>query len=277
MMRGNDDAVAEEAAALAKMSPLIRPCPIELKEKLKPFGVWKKYLSKKGCYNFIHSTTKEIVAIRPPEYEEDDTKVDNIDDEPDDSPNKEYMQNVIICDDLQDLPDIIHDIVTNQNMTPLILDPSIDPPKRISQFYSYKAILSDVSVLSVGYATSGIKTTDIVEQCRQKLVAALKAGSPMVLDLGGLTSAHANFKQKLCKKDSFPVEVFQKAGKNLFTPKIAPKYEKFFKEEDLEDGHCMVKPDGFQFSVISTLHPKEYKEALKDTLPLGYMKVVYVK
>lgn len=40
-------------------------------------------------------------------------------------------------------------------------------------------------------------------------MAALKAGQLLVLDLGSVTAAHANFKAKLCKKDCFPLEIFQ--------------------------------------------------------------------
>ena len=37
----------------------------------------------------------------------------------------------------------------------------------------------------------------------------MKAGSLLALDLGHVTSAHGNFKAKLCKKDVFPMEIFQ--------------------------------------------------------------------
>jgi hypothetical protein len=38
-------------------------------------------------------------------------------------------------------------------------------------------------------------------------VGALKGGQLLTLNLGGVTAAHGNFKQKLCKRDVFPVEV----------------------------------------------------------------------
>jgi len=54
-----------------------------------------------------------------------------------------------------------------------------------------------------------------------------------------------------------------------------PKFNAIFREEDMEHGQCICR-DGFSFLVISSLSPMEYEKKLEDSIPLGYMKPLYV-
>jgi hypothetical protein len=58
----------------------------------------------------------------------------------------------------------------------------------------------DMSPLTVPFGKSGIKKEDMMEQCRAKLVTAMKTGSVFALYLGDVSIEHADFKTKLCKK-----------------------------------------------------------------------------
>lgn len=36
--------------------------------KLRSAGKWLRYVGAKGCYMWIHSLTREVTALRPPDY-----------------------------------------------------------------------------------------------------------------------------------------------------------------------------------------------------------------
>ncbi len=95
------------------------------------------------------------------------------------------------------------------------------------------------------------------------------------LYLGEVNIAHADWKKKLCNKDSFPVEVFQNGGAKLLQPDYEPRYKKLYRTEELEHGEAIVR-EGFQVVVITTLSAFEYQAQLEDSIPLGYMSPVYV-
>lgn len=40
--------------------------------QLRSAGKWLRYLGAKGCYLWIHSLTREVTALRPADYKEDD-------------------------------------------------------------------------------------------------------------------------------------------------------------------------------------------------------------
>lgn len=54
--------------------------------------------------------------------------------------------------------------------------------------------------MTVPFGVSGVKREDIMEECRQKLVSAMKTGGTFALYLGQVSIEHADFKTKLCKK-----------------------------------------------------------------------------
>lgn len=163
---------------------------------LRKKGKWFKFLSQSGCFMFFHTLTKDLVAIKPEDYIDDDDANHNGKNQ---SEEKEIDEsNGIPKVEFQDLPSEIERIVKEMNKTPLIIDTSANNVART--FYSYKACLEDVSCLTIPFGKSGLRKEDIMERCRKKLVSAMKTGQTFVLYLGGVTIEHADFKTKLCKK-----------------------------------------------------------------------------
>ncbi|CAM9568809.1 unnamed protein product [Scytosiphon promiscuus] len=234
--------------------------------RLRSAGKWLRYLGAKGCYMWIHSLTRELTALRPPDYVDEEV--------PREAQEVEDIAGGYLTCPLLELPDIIKKVVDGDKKTPLLIDNSEDD--RVSAFLSYKAFFVDVSVLAVGYQKSGQKVSDLMETLRTKAVAAMKSGTMLALRLGHLTSEHANFKRKLCTRNGFPVEMFQEGGKKIFTPVRKPRFELMFREEDLEQNQCLVKPDGFRFCVVTSLPPKDIFQQLGESLPLGYMEPIYI-
>jgi hypothetical protein len=173
---------------------------------------------------------------------------------------------------VKDLPIVIEKIIKEEKKTPFLIDNSNEQITRT--FYSYKGKLEDVSQLTIPFAKSGVRVKDVVERLRKGLVSAIKTGTIFVLYLGDCTYEHADFKKKLCKKDTFPSEVFMQGGAKLLNGD-PPKFNAIFREEDMEHGQCICR-DGFSFLVISSLSPMEYTKKLEDSIPLGYMKPLYV-
>ena len=54
--------------------------------------------------------------------------------------------------------------------------------------------------MTIPFAKSGLKRSDVLENTRKSLVAAIKRGSLFALYLGGTSIEHADWKKKLCKK-----------------------------------------------------------------------------
>jgi hypothetical protein len=175
---------------------------------------------------------------------------------------------------LKDLHDEVRNVVLNMKKTPLILDCSVEQNART--FYSYKAILEDVSCLMIPFGKSGIKRSDIVERCRKSLVLAMKTGGTFVLYLGQVNIEQADWKKKLCHKDSFPSDLFVNSGQKLLQPTSNPRYKALYREADLEQGQAIVR-DGFCVVVITSLSPYEYEGKLEDSIPLGYMHPLYIE
>lgn len=53
---------------------ILRPvecCKPEELAKLRSAGKWFRYLGAKGCYFWIHSLTREVTPLRPPDYVEE--------------------------------------------------------------------------------------------------------------------------------------------------------------------------------------------------------------
>ena len=259
--------------------PVLRPPRIRYREQeaaLRVAGPWCRVLSASGCYMYCHCLTRAVVSIRPDEYEDDDGTGGlgeegggGADEVPLDPANG--LQSCHITE----LPAMLDRLLESGQKTPLVLDGT--EGHLTLTFFSMKAMLEDISGLVVPYAVSGIKRTDVMEKCRARLVGALKSGSMFALYLGGVTVEHADFKKKLCKKDIFPVEVFQEWGRKLFTPKSNPRFKVLYREEEMDSGtKCPVARDDFKFICISTVSPHEYEEKLGESLPLGYMTALYV-
>ena len=269
LMRGNDGEKEEDTK-----SRLIQPTyyTVHFDEKLlRSKGKWMKF-DGGDCMMYVNALTKAVVSVRPSDYEEEEIEEKVVD-----------VQNEEVVDVLNGLPSCpLADLITYidertidpKSKTVLLLDTSAE--QNVRTFYSYKAILEDVSCLAVPFAKSGVKRGDLIERCRKSLVGAIKTGGTFVLYLGSMTIEHANWKQKLCKKDTFPVETFQLCGRKLLETYLGKKrFEACFREEDLESGQAIAR-DGFKVVVVSSLSPHEYKEALEESIPLGYMDVVVI-
>lgn len=230
-------------------------------------------LSASGCYMYCHCLTRAIASIRPEEYEEE-AEAASGDNSGEQAETKDPSNGLLSCH-ITELPATLDSLLASGGKTPLILDAT--EGHLTLTFFSMKSMLEDVSGLVVPYATSGIKRNDVMERCRGKLVGALKSGSTCVLYLGGVSEEHADFKKKLCKKDTFPADVFQDWGRKLFAPKSNPRYKALYREEDLDSGTGNpIAREEFKFMCISTLSPYEYQEKLQESLPLGYMTPIYV-
>ena len=104
--------------------------------ELRKSGKWSKYMGGSGCYMYIHNLTKDIVSIRPEEYNEVDDTAKILDTIP---AQEVDPANGIKRVHLRDLPDEVDRIVKELKRTPLIIDCS--PEQAVRSFYEYKAIL----------------------------------------------------------------------------------------------------------------------------------------
>eukprot|EP00607_Mallomonas_marina_P007044 CAMPEP_0182434526 /NCGR_PEP_ID=MMETSP1167-20130531/70259_1 /TAXON_ID=2988 /ORGANISM="Mallomonas Sp, Strain CCMP3275" /LENGTH=397 /DNA_ID=CAMNT_0024624501 /DNA_START=220 /DNA_END=1413 /DNA_ORIENTATION=+ len=271
IMRGDEDKSIK--STIERDPYLIPPSFLNEDERhiLRKYGRWCRYLGGAGCYMYIHILTKEVVSIRPEEYEDELVNVTG----------EETGPNTVLTDKsnglntitITTLPSEIDRIISETKKTPFLLDGTKEGAVRT--YYSYKAVLEDISMLLVPFAKSGIKRSDVEERCRMSLVKAMKTGVIFALYLGSASIEHIDCKKKFCKKDVFPLDTFTNAGARLLEPKGNPRYHSIYREEDLEHGQAIVR-DGFRVVVISTLEPKDYLEKLQDCIPLGYMHPVYV-
>ena len=247
---------------------------------IKYVGPWFKYMGASGCYVYIHSLSKEVASMRPNMYEEMENTTsttsvngNNIGDKNNETVEeiKDESNGLKSCNS-DNVLSIVEEIQSS-NTTVLLLDTSDE--QILKTFYSYKANLFDASVLTIPFAKGGIKRNDLMEKMRIELVNCMKSGKTFVLYLGGVTNEHADFKNKLCKKDVFPVNVFQQSGKALMKPSSNPKYKLIFRDEDLEHDQAIIR-DGFNFIVLSSLSPYDFEDKLEGSLPLGYMEPCYL-
>jgi hypothetical protein len=256
-------------------------------------GMYLKFLAPSGCFMYIHSATKDVVSLRPNSYDEEEDLGGGITlaneqiaaeqgrgkagkaAEEAVAAEDEIPDDVRVCS-LQDLPKTIEEIIDVQGKTPLILDVSTEQKVRVFMEYKHRSV--DVSALTVPFGKSGLKRTDVMENCRKTLVGALKSGTMFCLYLGDCNIEHADFKNKLCKKDCFPVDIFQQGGQKLFSndPDGNPRYHAIYKEADLDAGKAVARENTFRACVVSSLHPREWYEKLQDCLPTGYLVPVYV-
>lgn len=261
LLRGTEEPMQEACAHLIPPNIVI---PFD-KKCLRCAGEWKKYLGA-GCFMYVHVLTKEIVSTKPVDF------VETIDVSNTTTTETKDPANGLRSVTLANLPSEIDKIINEEKKTPLILDP-LDVGARA--FYSYKHILEDVSAMTIPFAKSGLKRSDVLENTRKSLVAAIKRGSLFALYLGGTSIEHADWKKKLCKKDVFPVDVFQQGGARLLQPANEPRFKLLFRENDLEHGQAIAR-EGFGAVFISSLDPYEFQAKLEESIPLGYMVPIYI-
>ncbi|CAM9126211.1 unnamed protein product [Ectocarpus sp. 12 AP-2014] len=115
--------------------------------KLRSAGNWLRYLGAKGCYLWIHSLTREVTALRPPDYVDENSLAE--------AREEENVTGGYPTCPLSGLPELIEKIVDQDKRTPLLIDNSEEG--KVTAYLSYKAVLVDVSVLAIGYQKSGTK------------------------------------------------------------------------------------------------------------------------
>ena len=267
LMRGDENKEGGEQGVSQLKAP--QYCTSHFDEKvLRTNGKWLRFDGGE-CIMYLNCLTKAIVSVRPSEYEEEE--VVEVKEEVKD------LYNGLPTIPLTDLSTYFDEVSapdSENNKTLLLLDASEE--QNVRTFFSYKAILEDVSALTIPFAKGGVKRGDLVERCRKSLVAAVKSGKTLCLYLGGMTHQHADWKKKMCKKDTFPVEIFQLSGRKILEKYMGKfRYELCFREEDLEAGQAVAR-DGFRFVVVTSLSPQEYQECLGETIPLGYMQATVV-
>jgi hypothetical protein len=269
LMRGDAD---EEEEVNPYLQPPSASTPRE-HALLRASGKWHKYMAASDCYMYVHSISREVLSMRPAEYEEAAVGADSdVAGDGGEAAAIDPANGLATCD-AAGLPAEVERIQA-AGETVLVLDTSEEQVAKT--FYSYKAVFEDVSSLTIPFAKGGAKRGDLMERCRKALVGAMKAGTTFALYLGATTWEHADFKKKLCKKDVFPLDTFTDSGRKLLRPALNPKYKLIFREEDLEEGQAVVR-DGFNVVIISSLDPHVYEEALESTLPLGYMQPIFLR
>jgi hypothetical protein len=208
LMRGKTEVVVEEVNPYLRRPSFNKEYFAYERYFLRKAGKWRKFMGA-GCFMYFHILTKEIASIRPEDYEDEiEEKIEIID--PEVERRKQDISNGLPQIAIADMLPEIDRIINVEKKTPLIIDNSANSNCRL--YFSYKAMLEDVSVLTIPFAKSGIKRTDLVEKCRKTLVGAIKTGSKFAFYLGDTSIEHCDWKKKLCKKNTFPSEIFQKVS-----------------------------------------------------------------
>ena len=244
---------------------------------LRRSAPWLRFMSASDCALYAHPLTKEIVSVRPEEYDES-SDIARGESTKGSVSKKSAVAAVDIAGGLPTctaatLIATIDDIISSGE-TPLILDPHNE--QAVRTFFQYKGRLADISSITVPFAKSGMKLTDHAERCRATLVGAVKSGSTFALYLGDLTQEHAELKNiKFFKRDVFPLELFQNGGlKLLDTYQGKPRFESVFREEDLEQGQAIAR-EGYRAVIITALSPGEHTAKLAECIPLAHCKAVF--
>lgn len=117
-------------------------------QQLRKYGAWGKVMGGTGCFLYLHYLTKEVVSLRPEEYEEE------VADSAGGAGAVEAVRdpaNGLPRIDLADLQLEVERIVSEGKKTPLIIDNSKSGAVRA--FYTYKGLL-EVSAHSLFCLTS---------------------------------------------------------------------------------------------------------------------------
>ena len=231
-------------------------------------GCWIRVLNERSqVYLYVHNITRETVGARPANYVEPAGGGEE--------EEEEEEEKVPGCS-LTGLPPALEEIFS-RNKTPLVIDNH--PEKKAMTYFSYAkaTVVIDCRPMALGYGKTGKKMADVIEGARKTIVNAIKGGNTLVLDIGDVPP---NFNEKICKgknRTSFPIEVFHNGGSKMYEPKSRPRYEKIFRDEDMEEGGtCLARP-GFRTLVVTSLKPDGYEDAMKELAPLHHMEPLLVR
>ena len=115
-----------------------------------------------GCFMYFHFLTKDVVSIRPDEYDEP-VVVAVAAAEVEEKDIANGLPKVTVAD----MPSEVDRLINELKRTPLLIDTS--ESQVVRTFYTYKAMLEDVSCLTVPFGKSGIKKEEVMERCRAKV------------------------------------------------------------------------------------------------------------
>ena len=138
LLRGTAGAIEEEEA-----DPYLRRPRISRPEQhrwLKQAGHWKKFPGA-DCVMYIHCLSRDIVSIRPAEYEDEPEAAAASDSG--DAERVHPAHGLPFCT-LSELPAESDRIIAETNKTPLVLDTS--PEHNAATFFAYKARLEVTSL-----------------------------------------------------------------------------------------------------------------------------------
>jgi hypothetical protein len=127
---------------------------------------------------YINVISKEVVSLRPDNYVDASEVTDGTTLSEEEIKRLQLMQNPsnnLPIIQLTDLLEELDRIVEVEKKTPFIIDTSEE--QRCRTYFSYKAILEDVSALTIPFAKSGLKRTDLLERLRKSLVGSIKSGT----------------------------------------------------------------------------------------------------
>ena len=156
-----DSKVEKEAAKLLrgdnitsdnKNSKILPPGKINPFDErlLKNYGKWLKF-DNGTCIMYINSLTKALVSNKPDNFDEEDNFISNT------AVASGLLGNIELSNThglptcaIENILEYIDNIVHNEKKTPFIIDTSED--HKLRTFFSYKAILEDVSSLVIPFA-----------------------------------------------------------------------------------------------------------------------------
>lgn len=173
---------------------------------------------------------------------------------------------------LTDLMEAVQAAVAD-NKTPVVIDCSAD--SKVDTFYSYRSVIVlDGKKMGIQKSIEKLPVCQIMEESRQKLVAAIKAGCPLVIsmqrsvtdfaetftdeaqvkagntesiDFGGDTGSKA--------KKYLPAEMFHKAGKSLLAEDCL---NALFRDQEKEAGIAFCRnPDEFHVILTTSFDPAD--------------------
>jgi hypothetical protein len=157
-----DSKVEKEAAKLLrgdnitsdnKNSKILPPMKINPFDErlLKNYGKWLKF-DNGTCIMYINSLTKSLVSNKPDNFDEEDNFISNST-----VAGNVLLGNIELSNTnglpscaIENILEYIDNIVQNEKKTPFIIDTSED--HKLRTFFSYKAILEDVSSLVIPFA-----------------------------------------------------------------------------------------------------------------------------
>jgi hypothetical protein len=145
ILRGDGASKEDETSSLY---PFLVPPLLDEKQGdvvlLRKHGRWVKVLGGTGCYLYVHALTKEVLSIRPNDFEDDaPTALSASGSEQAQQQQQEIdISNGLSRVDLEALPAEVERIVSEGKKTPLLVDTSKSGAVRA--FYTYKGVLQVV-------------------------------------------------------------------------------------------------------------------------------------